>query len=214
MSAHGVDTTVDVSDDNSQRKKKDVTVLISSRTDEGDSPHHGSLSSCNPRACNSRKCTRHKKLTSLIVLLLISSATFAVIGRGTFTQLLQWLENLPPEISLAVFIVLFVLISYPFGFGYMILNMAAGYIYGFVRGETVVIVSVAIGFTVSFWSCRICFKHWAVHYLSSSPTIMALMKIIEGTHGLKVILIMRLTLIPYGLQNTLFAVSELTIKTH
>ena len=121
-------------------------------------------------------------------------------------QLLHLLRNLPWLESLVVFIFLFTLVSFPFGFGYIILNMMAGYLYGVVRGQIVVMISVAVGFTLSFLLCRIWFREYARRIITSNA-LQAIMRVVEGKHGMKVIILTRLTPIPFGLQNVLFAVS-------
>lgn len=121
----------------------------------------------------------------------------------------KWLENLPWYWSLLVFILLFTMVSFPFGFGYVILNMMCGYLYGFVRGELTVIMAVSIGFSIAFLLCRNLFKDYARSVVtSSSSTLCAILQVIDGPNGFKVIFLTRLTPIPFGLQTVLFAVSS------
>ena len=129
-----------------------------------------------------------------------------VVARSHLAQLLNLLERLPWFESFVVFIFLFTLISFPFGIGYIILNMMAGYLYGFLRGQLVVTVSVTVGFTVSFLLCRIWFRDYAKNIVTSN-TLQAIMRVVEGKNGMKVIFLTRLTPIPFGLQNVLFSVS-------
>lgn len=154
-----------------------------------------------------RTCIACGRFTGPLLIFSIFCISFIALGRGYLTQLLNWLENLPFIWSLSVFILLFTIISFPFGFGYIILNMAAGYLYGMLRGQAVVTVSVAIGFMVGFVVCRCCMREWAGQYIASSPALLAMTKVVEGPHGFRVILLTRLTPIPFGLQNALFAVS-------
>lgn len=154
-------------------------------------------------------CLRCGRLTVPLLVFCMLCLIFLSLGRGYLTQLLSWLENLSITYSLIVFVVLFTIISFPFGFGYIILNMTAGYLYGLMRGQAVVTLSVAVGFSVAFILCRSCLRDWASQYLSSSPTLLAMKRVVEGPHGLKVIVLTRFTPIPFGLQNTLFAVSDL-----
>ena len=129
-----------------------------------------------------------------------------IVARTHLTQLLDLLEHLPWFESFVVFIFLFTLISFPFGIGYIVLNMMAGYLYGFLRGQLVVMVSVTVGFTVSFFLCRIWFRDYAKNIVTSN-TLQAIMRVVEGKNGMKVIFLTRLTPIPFGLQNVLFSVS-------
>ena len=155
-----------------------------------------------------------KKLTWPLLLFLILGIGFIVIARGHLLQLLHWLEHIPWWERFIVFIFLFTIVSFPFGFGYIILNMMSGYLYGFVRGQITVSVSVAVGFSVSFLVCRSWMRDYARSVIMSSNALQALMKVVEGPNGLKVIMLTRFTPIPFGLQNVLFAVSYGYFRHH
>lgn len=158
----------------------------------------------NETFCKIKSCGR---LSGPLVVLLGLTILFLILGREYLVQTLNWLERLSLVPSICVFVALFTLVSFPFGFGYIILNMAAGYLYGVIRGQVVVTLSVAIGFTIAFFICRCCLKDWAMQYVSKSTTLLAMTRIVEGPNGSKVILFTRFTPIPFGLQNALFAVS-------
>lgn len=149
---------------------------------------------------------RWKKLSGPVVLFVVLGLVVLIWGRTHLMQLLQWLEQLPLHQSLLVFIVLFTLISFPFGFGYIILNMTAGYLYGILHGQLIVMVSVAVGLTISFLLCRSWLKDYAKSMVTSNA-LQAVIRVVEGPHGFKVIFLTRFTPIPFGLQNVLFAVS-------
>ena len=148
-----------------------------------------------------------RRVSWTLVLFLVVGSLLIVLGRVHLTQLLKCLEDLPLLQSLFVFILLFTLVSFPFGFGYIILNLMAGYLYGFVRGQIVVMVSVAVGFSVSFLLCRSWMRDYARDIITSAA-LQAIMRVVEGPNANKVMLLMRLTPIPFGLQNVLFAVSQ------
>ena len=134
------------------------------------------------------------------------SVVLILLGRAYLVELLKWMEEMPWLGSILVFAVLFTLVSFPFGFGYIILNMMAGYVYGFFRGQIIVMVSVSVGFSVAFVLCRSWLKDYARGIVNSNA-LQAVLRVVEGPHGFKVILLTRFTPIPFGLQNVLFAVS-------
>ena len=148
-----------------------------------------------------------RRVSWTLVLFLVVGSLLIVLGRVHLTQLLKCLEDLPLLQSLFIFIFLFTLVSFPFGFGYIILNLMAGYLYGFVRGQIVVMVSVAVGFSVSFLLCRSWMRDYARGIITSAA-LQAIMRVVEGPNANEVMLLMRLTPIPFGLQNVLFAVSQ------
>lgn len=147
------------------------------------------------------------KLSWYVILFFIAGSAFIFMARGHLSQMLNWLEHLPWLESIIVFVVLFTIVCLPFGFGYIILNVMAGYLYGLVRGQVVVMVAVGVGVSVSFLLCRSWFRDYAKDLVTSSA-LRAVMRVVEGKNGIKVIMLTRLTPIPVGLQNTLFAVSD------
>lgn len=150
---------------------------------------------------------RWRRLSWPLVVFLIIGVILVLLGRGHLLELLKWLERMPWLESIFVFAILFTLVSFPFGFGYIILNMMAGYLYGFFRGQAIVMVSVSVGFSVAFILCRSWLKDYARGIVNSNA-LQAVLRVVEGPHGFKVILLTRFTPIPFGLQNVLFAVSS------
>lgn len=171
-------------------------------------PRKGADPSITEAISFSSSYEKWKRLSGPMILFLVLGLIFLVWGRGHFFQLLQWLEQLPLHFSLLVFICLFTLVSFPFGFGYIILNMMAGYLYGIVRGQLIVMLSVSVGISFSFILCRLWFKDYARGVVTSNA-LQAVLKVLEGPYGFKVIFLTRFTPIPFGLQNVLFAVSTL-----
>ena len=150
---------------------------------------------------------RWRRLSWPLVAFLIIGVVLVLLGRGHLLELLKWLEHMPWLESIFVFAILFTLVSFPFGFGYIILNMMAGYLYGFFRGQAIVMVSVSVGFSVAFFLCRSWLKDYARGIVNSNA-LQAVLRVVEGPHGFKVIMLTRFTPIPFGLQNVLFAVSS------
>lgn len=149
-----------------------------------------------------------KRLSGPMALFIVIGLIFLIWGRGHFFQLLEWLEKLPLCYSLLVFITLFTIVSFPFGFGYIVLNMMAGYLYGFFRGQLIVMLSVSVGISFSFMLCRLWFKDYARSVVTSNA-LQAVLKVLDGPQGFKVIFLTRFTPIPFGFQNVLFSVSYL-----
>lgn len=119
----------------------------------------------------------------------------------------EWLQDLPWFFSLLIFILLFTMVSFPFAFGYVLLLMMCGYLYGFARGMLIVSISVLVGFTVAFVVCRSLFKDYTRGLVSSNNTLKAILQVVDGPNGFRILLLIRLTPIPFGLQTVLFAVS-------
>lgn len=160
-----------------------------------------------------KKCSclhEHKcmHISGSVLLLLVLAAVLVIFCRGHLKDILEWVENLEKWQGALLFILMFTLVSFPMAWGYIILNVAAGYIYGFFTGMLVVIVSVFVGIFVSFETCRLCLRDFVQTRLESE-NLLAVVRVVEGRKGFRVIALSRLTPLPFGLQNGLFAVSIL-----
>lgn len=156
-----------------------------------------------------RNSLGHMLLRSLPLLVIgLTLLTLSVlVVSNQHLDLWKWLEELHWFWSLLVFIFLFTMVSFPFGFGYVVLNVACGYLYGFMQGQLIVMVSVTVGFSLAFVICRSLLKGHARSIVNSSSTLQAVLQVIDGPNGYKIIILTRLTPIPFGLQTVLFAVS-------
>ena len=148
------------------------------------------------------------KVWLVVTFVGIFSVFVLIFFRAHFFELLEWLKGAQLWQTLVVFVALFILFSLPFTFGLFILNIAAGYLYGFWWGQLIVSVSATIGFSVAFPLCRLCMKDWIDRNLvQTSEVAKALVRVVEGKKGFKVMILARFTPIPYGFQNGVLAVS-------
>ena len=133
-----------------------------------------------------------------------------------FQDFLNWLDYLPRWQSGLIFVFLFTIISLPGSFGYLILNIAAGYMYGFWLGMLIIFISVTTGSILAFIIIRKCLAGWIQKYLDSGEnddtgSLMAIRRIIEGKNCVKIIALTRLTPLPFGFQNAVFALTNISI---
>ena len=56
--------------------------------------------------------------------------------------------------QLGLFVLLFVFVSQPLSWGYIVLNVSAGFLYGFVGGVVVVCISSSIGISAVHFANR------------------------------------------------------------
>eukprot|EP00794_Sanderia_malayensis_P019069 gene19069-20984_t len=158
--------------------------------------------------CLRSKCF-HLSWTFLIYL--IAAFTIVYLCRQHLKQFLEWLQHLEKWISALIFLVMFIIVSFPMTWGYIILNLAAGYLYGFKLGLFTVSTSVLLGVTLSLVVCRRFIRDYVQSKLQSAH-LKAIIKVIESRRGLRVVMLTRLTPIPFGLQNGLFAITNLSIS--
>ncbi|KAL6053525.1 SNARE associated Golgi protein [Balamuthia mandrillaris] len=142
---------------------------------------------------------------------------FTAGGVGLFTWLtysgrleifLTWVESIGIWGHL-IFVVSFCVTGLPFAiFGYTPLALAAGYLYG---PYAIITVSVGtlLGSVVGFWTCRTVMYSWFHRKIKNSPTLTAFLTVMES-HGFKLILIMRMSPISFGVQNGLFSLSSIS----
>ena len=129
-----------------------------------------------------------------------------VLGRDYIKYVLLSLETSNFAVSFLVFLVLFIAVSFPMTWGYILLNVAAGYLYGPLTGVAVVMGCALCGVLTAHLVIRGCLRE-VVWERIANESMRALVKVVNSESGAKVVALARLTPIPFGLQNALFAVS-------
>ncbi|KAM5315084.1 transmembrane protein 64 [Glossophaga mutica] len=162
---------------------------------------------CPGGACGCRGLT----LGCLLVALGLASLALA---RRSLQHLLLWAEGLPPLLGLLLFVLGFVAVSFPCGWGYIVLSVAAGYLYGFVLGMALMAAGVLLGTGVAHVVCRRLLAARVAARVRGSERLSAVIRVVEGAGGLKVVALARLTPIPFGLQNAVFSMTDLSLPNY
>ncbi|XP_053571163.1 transmembrane protein 64 [Bombina bombina] len=136
------------------------------------------------------------------------------LARHYLKDLLLWVESLDSLVGVLLFIVGFILVSLPCVWGYIVLNVAAGYLYGLFLGIGLVIVGVLIGTFIAHLVCKKLLTNWVLSKIESSQKLGAVIRVVEGGSGLKVVALARLTPIPFGLQNAVFSITDLSLPNY
>lgn len=147
-----------------------------------------------------------KSCLSVCFLAALCFASLALV-RQYLRDLMLWAEGLDSLAGVLLFTVGFIVVSFPCGWGYILLNVAAGYLYGFVLGMGLMVLGVLIGTFISHVACKKLLARWVLTRIQGSEKLSAVIRVVEGRSGLKVVALARLTPIPFGLQNALFSVS-------
>jgi len=158
--------------------------------------------------CLQSKCLH---LSGTFLLIAIVGIVVIFFFRRYLKDCMQWLENADGWVSGLLFILMFTLVSFPMTWGYIFLNVAAGYLYGFLMGLVTVNVSVLVGVAVSLVVCRKIIRGFVTSKLQSEH-LKAIIKVVESRRGFKVLVLTRLTPIPFGLQNGLFAITNMPLS--
>ena len=154
--------------------------------------------------------TRIWRLTtcSLLGLLLCIAV---ILFHGYMEEMVVLLTHTDAAVCLLLFLILFTIFSLPVVIpGYIVLNMAAGFRFGLIQGTLVVVLCVGVGSTLAFAACRPLLSTWMAAKIQNSH-FQAIVQVVEGEHAFRVIAVTRLTPIPFGIQNGIFAVSILTL---
>ena len=146
------------------------------------------------------------QLSVISVVLIVLLCVLMVLWRDYIRDLLLWLESVDTVLSGFIFLVLFIVVSFPMTWGYILLMLACGYLYGYIAGPLVVLVCGTVGLVVA----HIIMKNFCQNFIRNrfyNSKMEAIIKVVESDQGFKLIALARLTPIPFGLQNGLFAVS-------
>ncbi|KAK3086448.1 hypothetical protein FSP39_018562 [Pinctada imbricata] len=150
------------------------------------------------------------QLSVISVVVICLLCFLMVVWRDYIKALLLWLESLDPVASGVIFLILFIFVSFPMTWGYILLMVATGYLYGYVVGPLVVIICGAIGIVVA----HVIMKNFCQNFIRNrfyNSKMEAILKVVESDQGFKLIVLARLTPIPFGLQNGLFALTSISL---
>jgi len=95
---------------------------------------------------------------------------------------------------------MFVAVSFPVMWGYIVLNLTAGYLYGMWHGLVLTSVCSTFGALVAFVCCRRFFVEYISNTVMVYENFKQIVRVIEGRQGFRIIMMARLTPVPFGLQ--------------
>ncbi|XP_043261345.1 transmembrane protein 64 [Colletes gigas] len=150
-----------------------------------------------------------------ICYIVVTIATLALLGTIVFVcrdyikVLLYWIEHQNIWIVAIIFIALFTVVSFPIVIGYLFLIIASGYLFGILRGIMMVVLSANLGIAIAHITLSALSSKLPLGALLQNDNARAILRVISGPQAFKVVLFARLTPIPFGLQNTIFAVSNM-----
>lgn len=154
--------------------------------------------------------------TSWIQAFLMSGISIVLLCTGLLLfhsyikQFLVWLEEQNELIAIFVFVLLFTIVAFPMTWGYILLNLAAGYLYGIMYGLALVVFSCLIGVPIAHVFTRhLLYDVVRNRCIGHNESMNAVLATVEQRHAFKVVGLTRLTPVPFGLQNAVFAVSYL-----
>ncbi|KAJ8916488.1 hypothetical protein NQ315_000130 [Exocentrus adspersus] len=129
-------------------------------------------------------------------------------------HVLLWLERQDSLVISATICFLFVLVSLPVSIGYIVLVVASGYLFGLLRGLALVVVGANFGLVVAHNLLKLLGHHRSIYKYTKNDVAQAIMKVIAGPLCFKIVFCSRLTPIPFGLQNAIFALSNVSSRIY
>ena len=168
------------------------------------------FSSLSPIPVNSRSSSCLSRpifqcLVSLLTLALMACIVFEF--RDSIYHILLWIEKQDTWVTCFMFAALFTVVSLPLTWGYILLNLACGYLFGILAGILVVTTTAAVGVFFAHLIVKQLCLGFITSKLLDSHSLRAFVNVISGPQAFKVVAFARLTPIPFGLQNAIFAVS-------
>ncbi|XP_075164318.1 uncharacterized protein LOC142236921 isoform X2 [Haematobia irritans] len=159
--------------------------------------------------------SRNWYLSYLVPLSILLALMFvAYLTRDYAKRLLFWIETQNSWIIFAVFMLLFIIVSFPIVVGYFVLMITAGYLFGLIRGFLTVILGANMGIAIAHLTLRSLKHRLPVQKLIKNETGRAILRVISGPRAFRVVLFTRLTPIPFGIQNAIFGVSTINPKVY
>jgi len=154
--------------------------------------------------------TMVQRVSKAILTLVLLASAFVCIWMATHPQLLRdgldvvkrlgWWGNL-------ILIGCYIIIAFPVAVGYTIVGLACGFMYGPLIGVATTFIGAQIfGSSISFWLCGTLCKEWVEKKVAENKKADAVLRAVRKS-GFKIIIMSRLTPIPFGIQNALFGVS-------
>jgi protein maelstrom len=114
-----------------------------------------------------------------------------------------------------ILLLLFVAVSLPILWGYLISVLISSYVYSFLYGFFFVVIYSMVGMSCSFYICRYMFYDCAQQRVLKVAYLRAINALIASQDkGFQIIFLSRLLPIPFGLANTLFAVTDVNFEKY
>lgn len=157
--------------------------------------------------------TTYSYLFNILVSIVLLTCLVLVLYffKEYLKTILYWVDAQDPWIIFLLFMGLFLVVSFPVTIGYLVLIITSGYLFGIIQGLGTVLVSANFGVAIAHFTLKALRNYLPLDRLLKNETARALLKVISGPQAFKIVFFARLTPIPFGLQNTIFAVSILFI---
>ncbi|KAL1501258.1 hypothetical protein ABEB36_006613 [Hypothenemus hampei] len=151
----------------------------------------------------------------LLVIATLLLVVFAVILCKVYIIMaLYWMESQDSLVTGISICTLFVIVSLPVSIGYIVLVLASGYLFGMITGLLLVVFGANFGLFIGHNILKLLRDHKALIKYTKSETATAIKQVITGPMCFKIVFCSRLSPIPFGIQNAIFAISNVNAKVY
>jgi len=162
-------------------------------------------------------CVAERKYMYITITVFVLTALVYLSKQGVtmyMSSLLNWVKSIGIWGNF-MFILMFLLISFPIILaGYIPLTLGAGAIYGVGVGTLTVSIASTFGACVSFWICRVSARGWLEPRLRETNEFRFFFYLFQSKKYKMVSVLARLAPIPFGLQNSFFALTDISFKEY
>lgn len=154
--------------------------------------------------------------TLIIIFVVLLLLFFGYLLSDSIQMILVVLENQNDGIIIAILTVLYAVVSMPFAWGYIIINVTTGYLFGIVKGLLVTVVTATPGIVIAHYLIKTCLPVQVRQWIISSNKVTESLSVVMSTskeQAFKIVVLCRLTPVPFGLQNAFFAVNNAGMST-
>jgi uncharacterized membrane protein YdjX (TVP38/TMEM64 family) len=135
-----------------------------------------------------------------------------MLGRDVLTSFLTWVQHIGPwgTVLFGAAYVPAVLLFVPGS----LLTLAAGFLFGLVKGTVIVSLGSTAGAAAAFLVARNVAHHWVVRRLAGRPRLAAIGRAVE-IEGFKIVLLTRLSpVFPYNALNYAFGLTSVPVEKY
>jgi len=154
---------------------------------------------------------RRSSYIRLCMLILVLGALAALLTffahKAWVANAILWVESLGIY-GYVVFVLIFIVISMPFGVGYMLICLACGFLYGIALGVLTIFIGCGLGAAASYFVCQRFMRQWIERKVRNSRKLSAVM-VAAKKNGFKISVLLRFIPIPLGIQTGLLAISNI-----
>jgi len=94
------------------------------------------------------------------------------------------------------------------------LALSAGALYGIVLGTITISIGSTLGACLTFWASRVLARKWVERKIKQTKEFRLFQLLLKGDNQILVTFLVRLAPIPFGLQNSFFALTSITFREY